>query len=72
MSEVATPIFNARPLIQETLALLTLFPQLLRLGEKIDLSVVQDAITTLLQRASMTRARKPMLRQMFLLPTSRM
>lgn len=46
MSASVSPIFNARPLIQETLAFANSIPETVKKGEDFDLSVVQDTTAT--------------------------
>lgn len=46
MSASVSPIFNARPLIQETLAFANSIPPTIKIGDDIDLSVVQDTTAT--------------------------
>lgn len=46
MSASVSPIFNARPLIQETLAFANSIQETVKIGADIDLSVVQDVTAT--------------------------
>lgn len=45
MSAQATPIFNARPLVQETLCFASSIPESIKLTDTIDLSVTQAGVT---------------------------
>lgn len=45
MSAQTTPVFNARPLIEETLCFASAIPATVKVGEEIDLSVTQAGVT---------------------------
>lgn len=45
MSASATPVFNARPQIMETLCFASVIPPTIKAGATVDLSVVQDGVT---------------------------